>query len=119
MLHECHFETWMKESVNRNINWSFGNKKFNKSNKSSAGGITNRLGQVEERILEIKEDGRNYLIQNAIMEKEEIENGHPHTGGITRKDPPNIILCAKSMSEKEYWKLQERKKCYYLQSQTC
>lgn len=53
------------------------------------------------------------MIWNAIMEKEEIENGHPCTKGITRKDPPHIILFAKSMSEKEYWKLQEIKKCHF------
>lgn len=58
--------------------------------------ITNRLDQVEERILEIKDDIRNYLIQNTIMEKEEIENGHPLTGGITRKDPPQRVWVKKN-----------------------
>lgn len=44
----------------------------NKPNKNSMGSITNRLDQVEERIVEIKDNvGRNYFIQNAIKEKEQ------------------------------------------------
>lgn len=43
----------------------------NKLNKNLVGSIINRLDQVEERILEIKDNiGRNYFIQNVIKEKE-------------------------------------------------
>lgn len=43
----------------------------NKLNKNLMGSIINRLDQVEERILEIKDNiGRNYFIQNVIKEKE-------------------------------------------------
>lgn len=43
----------------------------NKLNKNLMGSIINRLDQVEERIVEIKDNvGRNYFIQNVIKEKE-------------------------------------------------